>query len=236
MRWCPVISTIPNDRNKSAATATISAPRRALIAVTSTTAPLHNGKPTGLFISEALHPYDAAVFEVTFASEKGTYTADWLSEQDDFLPKDERRQWDDFGIYLASAGHAALIDYPAATDLQRLASDVYAAGDVVAAVCHGSALLPGAMDSATGKSIIAGNTITGFTTEGEQVMGIDDTLRKEWKAKYIDKLVGEMGAKYVRPAGIWDNHCYVDGRIVSGVNPQSATSTAEAAVNVFEGL
>ncbi|OQO14258.1 hypothetical protein B0A48_01134 [Cryoendolithus antarcticus] len=240
----------------------MSLPRRALIAVTSATAPLHHGKVSGLFISEALHPYNvftAAGFEVIFTSEKGTYAVDWLSEQDDFLPADERKQWEDvngefrkqldgmpkaatikdgkdFGIFFASAGHAALIDYPTATNLQRIASDVYAAGGVVSAVCHGAALLPRAIDSATGKSIIAGKTVTGFTTEGEEVMGIDETLRKEWKVNYVDELVEAVGAKYVRPAGIWDDQYYVDGRIVSGVNPQSAKSTAEAAVRVFEGL
>ncbi|KAK6432636.1 plasma membrane heat shock protein [Oleoguttula sp. CCFEE 5521] len=67
-------------------------------------------------------------------------------------------------------------------------------------------------------------------------MGIDETLRKEWKVKYVDKLVGPVGAKYVRPAGIWDDHYHVDGRIVSGVSTQSAQSTAEAVVKVFEGL
>nr|OQO21737.1 hypothetical protein B0A51_09089 [Rachicladosporium sp. CCFEE 5018] len=231
----------------------MSLPRRALIAVTSATAPLHHGKVSGLFISEALHPYKvfkAAGFEVTFASGKGTYAVDWLSEQDDYLPADERKQKQldgmlkastikdgkDFGIFFASAGHAALIDYPTAINLQRLASDVYGAGGVVSAVCHGAALLPGAIDQTTRKSIIAGRTITGFTTEGEEVMGIDETLRKEWKVKYADELVGAVGAKYVRPAGVWADQYYVDGRSVSGVNPRSAKSTAEASVKVFEGL
>ncbi|KAK6407367.1 plasma membrane heat shock protein [Oleoguttula sp. CCFEE 5521] len=86
-----------------------------------------------------------------------------------------------FGIFFASAGHAALIDYPTATSLQRLASEVYTSGGVVSAVCHGAALMPGAIDPATGKSIITGETLTGFTIEGEEVMGFDETLRQEWK-------------------------------------------------------
>lgn len=75
-----------------------SLPRRAVIAITSATAPLHNGEPTGLFISEALHPYNvfkAAGFEVDLVSEKGTYVADWLSLQESFLNGEDKKQWED---------------------------------------------------------------------------------------------------------------------------------------------
>lgn len=40
----------------------------------------------------------------------------------------------------------------------------------------------------------------------------------------------------VRSAGIWDDYHVVDGRLVTGQNPASARSTAEAAVEVFEKL
>ena len=40
----------------------------------------------------------------------------------------------------------------------------------------------------------------------------------------------------VRGKGIWDDFHVVDGRLVTGQNPQSATSTAKAAVGVFETL
>ncbi len=73
-------------------------PRRAVIAVTSATAPLHDGNPTGLFISEALHPYQVltkAGLEVDLVSEKGTYVADWLSLQEDFLSGDDKNEYED---------------------------------------------------------------------------------------------------------------------------------------------
>lgn len=66
----------------------MSPPRRAVIFVSSATAPLHDGNPTGLFISEALHPWQVltdAGFEVDLVSEKGTYVEDWLSLQPSFL-------------------------------------------------------------------------------------------------------------------------------------------------------
>jgi putative intracellular protease/amidase len=75
----------------------MSLPRRAVIAIISATAPLHNGNPTGLFISEALHPYQvftAAGFEVDLVSEEGTYVPEWLSLQPDFLAGEDKQQWE----------------------------------------------------------------------------------------------------------------------------------------------
>ncbi len=113
-------------------------PRRALIAVTSAHAPLYpDGKETGLFITEALHPFNVfrkAGFEVDIVSETGTYQPDWLSQQSDWLKDQDKKDWEDtnsdfrkaldkgykpgdldpdtYGIFFASAGHASLIDYP----------------------------------------------------------------------------------------------------------------------------
>jgi putative intracellular protease/amidase len=78
----------------------MSIPRRALIAITSAHAELFEGggHTTGVFIGEALHPYNvfkAAGFEVDIVSEKGTWTEDWLSLQPGFLSTEEREQYDD---------------------------------------------------------------------------------------------------------------------------------------------
>ena len=75
-------------------------PRRALIAITSAKADLFEGGGhiTGVFIGEALHPYNvlvAAGFEVDIVSEKGEWTEDWLSLQPGFLSDEERKQYDD---------------------------------------------------------------------------------------------------------------------------------------------
>lgn len=75
-------------------------PRRALVAITSAHASLFEGGGhiTGVFIGEVLHPYNilkAAGFEVDIASEKGTWTEDWLSLQPGFLSAEERKQYDD---------------------------------------------------------------------------------------------------------------------------------------------
>lgn len=198
----------------------MSPPRRALISITSASATLFEGKETtGLFISEALHPFNvlvAAGFEVDLASETGKYTPDWLSQQPDFLGGDDLMTWNDtsslfrqkldnmprasdvdgsrYGLFYASAGHAALIDYPTATSLQKIAAQVWTNGGIVASVCHGPAIFANLIDPATNEPVIKGKTITGFTTEAEITMGIMDELRS-WGADMVEEVAVKNGAK-----------------------------------------
>ncbi|KAL8817621.1 MAG: hypothetical protein Q9191_008111 [Dirinaria sp. TL-2023a] len=244
-------------------------PRKALIAVTSAHAPLYpDGKETGmlhrlrphsryadleqgLFVTEALHPFNVfreAGFAVELVSENGTYQADWLSQQKEWLSGDDQT----FGIFFASAGHASLIDYPDAKGLQNIASDMFSDGKIISAVCHGGAIFPGIIDPSTGKSIIAGKRVTGFTTQGEEEEGVLDTI-KSWHRPTIEAAAASAGAictsiilcayridanheADISPPGPWDSFTQTDGLIVTGANPASAHATAVAAVEAFNKL
>ncbi|KAM0255924.1 hypothetical protein ACHAQJ_005325 [Trichoderma viride] len=236
-------------------------PKRAVITVTSAKADLFNGKETtGVFISEALHPFRIfrqAGFEVDLVSETGKYTPDWLSLQPDFLKGSDKEIYEDlqsefrqkldnmpkpadldgnsYGIFFASAGHAALIDYPTARGLQKIAEDIWADGGVVAAVCHGPAIFANIKDKATGQPIISGKTITGFTNEGEDVLKIMSEL-KSWGNPLVEEHAETLGATYKRPDDVWGDMHVVDGRLVTGTNPASAASTAKAALEVYNSL
>ncbi|MCJ1468188.1 hypothetical protein MMC07_006816 [Pseudocyphellaria aurata] len=72
-----------------------------------------------------------------------------------------------YGIFFAAGGLGAVYDFPEASNLHALASQVYANGGVVSAVCHGPAVLPGVRDSSTGKPLIQGKRVTGFTKKGK---------------------------------------------------------------------
>lgn len=260
-------------------------PKRAVIAVTSAKAPLYSDKETtGVFISEALHPFSifrAAGFEVDIVSETGKYTPDDLSLTPNFLggsdkeiyedPQSEFRQKLDnmpkpadldsnsYGIFFASAGHAALIDYPTAKGLQKIAEDVWANGGVVASVCHGAAIFANVKDRATGQPIISGKTITGFTNEGEEVLKVMSDL-KSWGKPLVEEHAEALGATcewpYIytrmfkrgkansyflndldkRPDDVWGDFHIVDGRLVTGTNPQSSATTARAVLDVYNNL
>ena len=141
----------------------------------------------------------------------------------------------EYGLFFASAGHSALYDYPTAKRLQAVAADIWGRGGVVASVCHGPAIMPGIIDPRTGKSIIEGRTVTGFTIEGERMLGILDRLRAD-KVVLIDDAVTRAGAFYSSPMGAFDDYSITSGRLATGTNPASARSAAERAVKVFDTM
>lgn len=236
--------------------------RKALIAITSYNGVIYpDGTKTGLFFTEALHPFEVltqAGFEVDFATETGTYGLDDLSLTSQFLAGDDKAVFEnpkhpfnvklnahlkkasdlktgEYGLFFASAGHAALYDYPTARGLQSIATDVWNRGGIVAAVCHGPAILPGVIDSRTGKSIIEEKTVTGFTIEGEVVLKVWEKLQSD-KVLPVVEAVTKAGADYSSPMHPFDDYSITAGRLVTGANPASARSAAERALTAFNGL
>ena len=235
-------------------------PRKALISVTSYQGAIFpDGSKTGVFFTEALHPYEvltAAGFEVDFASETGSFGFDEFSLTSPFLAGSDRAVHQnakspfmvklsshcmkasdvnsgEYGLFFASAGHAALYDYPQAKGLQAIALDVWNRGGILGAVCHGPVLLPAIIDPATGKSVIAGKTVTGFTTEGEMVLNILDRLESDGVLTVLEA-VTKAGAEYSSPMSSFDDYSVTAGRIITGTNPASARSAAERTVRAFD--
>src|SRR5271156_2413518 len=238
-----------------------SLPRKAIIAISSFTGAIYpNGHKTGLFFVEPLHPFEvlvAAGFEVVLASETGTFGLDYNSLQPPFLSGSDKAVYNnpdhpfmvklaklnkaedlksgEYGVFFASAGHAALYDYPTAKSLQAIAADVWNRGGIVGTVCHGPAILPGIIDSKTGKSIIYGKTVTGFTIEGELIFRILDKLLADGVVPVIDAVTA-AGAFYSGPMSAFDDYSITSGRVVTGTNPESGRSATERGVKVFDNL
>jgi putative intracellular protease/amidase len=151
-----------------------------------------------------------------------------------------------------------LLDYPDAKGLQKIAIQIWVQGGMVCSVCYGPAIFPGVIGPATGKSVVHGKTFTGFGTEGEEVMGLSETL-KGWGKPWVEDVAKELGAtcRLLFPfctifgglcaqmkttgtttdapaPGPWDDFHVVDGRVVTGTNPASANSTALAILEVFK--
>ncbi len=233
--------------------------RKAIIAISSYQGAIYpDGHKTGLFFVEALHPFEvlvAAGFEVDLASETGTFGFDFNSLQPPFLSGSDKAIYNnpshpfmvklahlkkaadlklgEYGVFFASAGHAALYDYPTAKGLQTIAADVWNRGGVVGTVCHGPAILPGVIDSKTGKSIAEGKTVTGFTIEGELIFNILDKMRQD-KVVPIVEAVTAAGGYYSTSMNPFDDYSITSGRLVSGTNPESGRSTAERIVRLFD--
>jgi len=239
-----------------------SIPRKALVAITSYNGVIYpDGTKTGLFYTEALHPYEVltqAGFEVDLATETGSYGVDELSITDQFLTGADKAVFDDrkhpfnvklntqlkkasdvrkqdYNVFFASAGHAALYDYPKARGLQAIAEDVWSRGGIVSAVCHGPVILAGVNDSKTGRSIIEGRSVTGFTVEGEVIMKVLEKLKSDG-AKVVVDVVERAGAFYSSPMHPFDDYSITVGRLITGANPASARSTAERVVRAFDKL
>jgi hypothetical protein len=64
--------------------------------------------------------------------------------------------------------------------------------------CHGPAIFADLLDPTTGKPIIQGKKITGFTTQAEHEMGIYETLRS-WKEPLVDEHAEALGAECMVP-------------------------------------
>lgn len=237
------------------------APRKAVISIPSYNGVLFpDGEKTGLFYIEALHPYEVLVeagFDVDLASETGTFGIDGLSAKDQFLVGPDKETFnnpdhpfnvklkhlhkasdlrkEEYGVFFAAAGHAALYDYPTARGLQSVAENIWSRGGVLGVTCHGAAIFPGIHDATTGKSVIEGEVVTGFTKEGEVILNVMETLQAG-KVTMIEDAVVAAGGFYSAPNGPWDDYSITAGRIVSGANPASARSAAKRTVQVFDSL
>lgn len=237
-------------------------PKKALIAITSHSAKFYpDGGVNGAFYTEILHPFLAltsAGFAVDLASETGTHTIDPYSLTDQFISgedvaivsdgehplnrllkggvkKASMLIPDDYGMFFASAGFASVYDYPTATVLQSIASDVWARGGVVAAVCHGGAIFPGVKDVKNGKSIVDGLQLTGFSTEADKLAGVLDKIHEDGVMTTEESAV-KAGGLYLPPPAPFDDFSVTSGRLVTGANPFSAHSTAAAAIAAFAAI
>ncbi|ATY16558.1 molecular chaperone Hsp31 [Amycolatopsis sp. AA4] len=240
----------------------VALPKKALIAIPAKHFEFYeDGSETGLFYTEALHPYSvfaAAGFEVDLVSETGSFGLDAHSTEDQFLTEEDKAVYrdpeapfsvslnknlkkaadvdpDDYGVFFAAAGHAAIYDYPGAAALQSVAQRIWDNGGIVAAICHGPAILPYVRDKETGKSIVNGKRITGFTTQGEIDLGLIERIKDD-NAPLIENSAADAGAEYVAPAQPFDDLSITDGRVVTGANPASAHSAARRVVEAFEQL
>lgn len=130
-------------------------------------------------------------------------------------------------VYLVG-GKGTLFDFPDNAGLQRIVRDVYQSGGVIGAVCHGPAGLLN-VRLADGRLLIAERQVTGFTNDEE--LFLIEEARQLFPYLLQDQLI-LRGARF-QEGDIYLDNTVVDGRLISGQNPWSTWSVAEAMIRAL---
>lgn len=226
--------------------------KRVLAVTTSTPEYASVGYRTGLWLGELTHCYDVltdAGHDVTIASvagglvpldpeslgtlilrQGGTHKRyadrDFMNLLSDTpsLAEVVDRPFD--AIYL-TGGHGTMFDFPSSPELGRLIQRIDTEGGIVSAVCHGPAGLLAAQ-AADGTPWLRGRKVTGFSWPEEKLASRADAVPFR-----LDHALTEQGADYTKALRPMVNKVVVDGRLVTGQNPMSATGVGEAVAKLL---
>ena len=105
--------------------------------------------------------------------------------------------------------------------LHNIIRDIYEEGGIVAGVCHGPAGFVNVKLS-NGEYLVKGKRFTGFANTEEETVGLTEVV-----PFLLEDAAKKNGAVYEKGAD-WAVHVVVDGNLITGQNPASATKMAEA--------
>lgn len=229
--------------------------KKALIVVTNHSS-LNNPKtePTGLWLSELTHFYDEfenAGIHMDIVSPKGgkvpidsrslgRFTLDKATkkryEDSEFMSLLENTKSlssvdsNEYDILYFAGGHGAMWDFTDNDELHTLTRKMYEGGKVISAVCHGVAALQNVRLS-NGDYLIKGMKGTGFPYFDEAIAGM-----KRLVPYNLEKTLKERGMIYSKAVLPLMGHVVVDGQLITGQNPNSASKTAQKALKVINDL
>lgn len=212
-----------------------------LFVVSSNNVKGNTGIPTGYNLAEVTHPLEKlqeAGIAVEFASPiGGDAPLDGLEDMNDpviakywadaafrrgianTIPMDQVDPSRYSAIFFAG-GHGTMWDFPDNAAILDAIRQIDAAGGIVSAVCHGPAALLNAK-GADGSFLIAGKELASFTNDEEEEVQSTHVV----PFLLADRLE-ERGAHHVAAAN-WSDHVMIDGRLITGQNPQSAAHLGE---------
>lgn len=215
-----------------------------LIVVTNHDEIADTGTPTGYFLSEVAHPWKVfteAGYEVEFASPKGGF-APMDPKSFDLSDADNQAFWHDldavqglvhtqalgkldpttYAAIFFAGGHGTMWDFPKSKSVRRSIAKHYKNGGIIGAVCHGPAALVAV--KIDGKPLVKGKQVTGFTNAEEDAVKLTAVM-----PFLLENELRKLGAEFTG-AGNFQNNVVVDGRLVTGQNPASASDAAKAIV------
>jgi putative intracellular protease/amidase len=202
-------------------------------------------RPTGFFFPEIAHPFevlDRAGIAVEFASPQGGkppedgFDGDDTS-QTDFLDTKAYRRLSrsrklsevdvlDYDAVFFPGGLGPMVDITGNPQVQSTVIRAWDAGLIVSAVCHGpSAFLGVTLDDGT--PLVRGRKLTSFSTAEEDGYADQDVPFD------LEAALRQEGALY-EATDPWHPKLVVDGRLITGQNPQSGTLVGEALVEALK--
>ena len=219
--------------------------KRTLMIVTSNARMGQTGKATGFWAEELALPYyrliDAGV-EVDIASplggaapiDPGSVKAQGQNDAvvERFLADTELQaklqathiasdvDAASFDAVFFPGGHGTMWDLPTDAGVQRAVEAAFAAGKLIASVCHGAAGLVSGR-RADGKAVVEGLRINAFTNSEEAAVGLTSTVPFQ-----LETRLRELGAHF-EGAPNWQAFAIRDRQFITGQNPQSSALVAE---------
>lgn len=228
--------------------------RKALIVVTNHSDFEHpKADPTGLWLSELTHFYDEFEKEGIrmdiVSPNGGEIPIDGRSLGRWVLDKETKKRYEDpefmalledtksisdvnrneYDILYFAGGHGAMWDFANNEELNSLTRDMYEGGKLVSAVCHGVAALQNVRLS-NGERLIKGKRGTGFPYFDESLAGV-----KKFVPYNLQQSLKEKGMIYSKAFFPLAGHTVVDGRLITGQNPNSASETAIKSLEILRG-
>ncbi len=133
----------------------------------------------------------------------------------------------DFDVIYFTGGHAVMWDFPDSEGLQAISREIFERGGIVSSVCHGYCGLLNTTLS-DGSLLVAGRKVTGFAWKEEELAKVDKLVPYN-----AEEEMKKRGALYEKGLIPFTPHVVVDGRLVTGQNPQSAKATAKKIVSLL---
>ena len=133
---------------------------------------------------------------------------------------------EEFDAVFVPGGHGSMVDLSDNPDAGRLLAALYRKGALVAALCHGPAVLLSAPERADGLWLFDGYRMTSFTDE-EESRTKPGRLGMAW---LLDTALKNAGAVFDDGPAAWASHVVVDRNLITGQNAGSTEATADAVI------
>lgn len=211
----------------------------------------NTGRKTGFWLEELAAPYfvfkDAGV-EITLASPNGGRPPlDPKSNEPEFRTELTRRfeqdaaaeaqlgktvrldsvRQEDFDSVFYPGGHGPMWDLAEDKHSVKLIESFVAAGKPMAIVCHSTGALRH-VKTPSGKLLVDGKEVTGFTNGEEDAVGLSNIV-----PFLVEDEMLKLGAIFSKKAN-WEVHVVSDGLLVTGQNPHSSGPAAKTLLTMLQ--